>query len=145
MKKPRFLPVFIFLLTFLAVFSLFPKTHVKFEVGPVKVDQYLGGVDFPVGATRFVRDAFKLNLELQGGTSLLLQVDMTNIDPKERDDALDSSREVIDRRVNAFGVEEPVIQTSKVGGDYRLVVDLPGVKDVDSAKKLIGQTASLEF
>lgn len=145
MKRPRFLLWFIFLLAFISAFVVLPKVHVNFSQGPLKFDNYLGSVDFEVFGARFVRDAFKLNLDLQGGTSLLLQVDMKDIKPEDRDDALASSREVIDRRVNAYGVEEPVVQTSKVGEDHRIIVDLPGIKNTDDAKKLVGQTAKLEF
>lgn len=145
MRRPRFLLWFIFLLAFLSAWVISPKVHLDYSQGPLKIDNYVGSLDFEVFGLRVVRDAFKLNLDLQGGTSLLLQVDMNGIKPEDRDDALASSREVIDKRINAFGVEEPVIQTSKVNDDYRIIVDLPGIKDPDAAKKLIGQTAKLEF
>src|SRR5690349_18864701 len=57
---------------------------------------------------------FKRGLDLQGGTSVTLKADMKDIPPSERDDALNSAKEVIERRINFFGVAEPVIQTSKV-------------------------------
>ena len=52
---------------------------------------------------------------------------------------------MIERRVNAFGVSEPVVQTSKAGGSFRVMVELPGVKDVQQAIKMIGETPLLEF
>jgi preprotein translocase subunit SecD len=58
---------------------------------------------------------------------------------------LDSAKEVIDRRVNLFGVSEPLVQSSKVGNDYRVIVELPGIKDVNQAKELVGKTAQLQF
>ncbi len=94
-----------------------------------------------------VRKVFKthLGLDLSGGTHIVLDADMTGIPPGERNDALEASRQVIDRRVNFFGVAEPVVQTAKSGDQYRVIVELPGVTDVESAVALIGQTASLEF
>ncbi len=70
---------------------------------------------------------------------------MKSIPAAQRDDALESSRQVIDRRVNFFGVSEPVVQTAKTSDAYRVIVELPGVTDVEAAVALIGQTASLEF
>jgi len=52
---------------------------------------------------------------------------------------------VIERRVNAFGVGEPLVQTAKSGDEYRVIVQLPGIKDIEEAKKRIGEAPSLEF
>ena len=87
----------------------------------------------------------KQGLDLQGGTQVVLEADMSKLDSADRQDALDSVREVISRRVDLFGVSEPVIQTSIQGESYRLLVELPGVKDIDQALELIGSTAQLEF
>lgn len=87
----------------------------------------------------------RLGLDLQGGTSLVYQADMSKVSAADRDSALGGVKDVIDRRVNAFGVSEPVIQTNKVGGQYRVSVDLAGIKDVNQAIQLIGQTPLLEF
>ena len=87
----------------------------------------------------------KTGLDLQGGTHLLLQADMDNIDPADRNTALESVKQVISRRVDLYGVSEPIIQTSQFQNTYRLIVELPGVKDVNQAISLIGQTAQLDF
>jgi len=86
-----------------------------------------------------------LGLDLSGGTHIVLDADMTGIAPAGRGDALESSRQVIERRVNFFGIGEPVVQTSQSRNAYRVIVELPGVTDVDAAVALIGQTARLEF
>lgn len=86
-----------------------------------------------------------LGLDLSGGTHIVLNADMSGIPPDQRSDALESSRQVIERRVNFFGVSEPIVQTAKSADTYRVIVELPGVSDVDAAVVLIGQTASLEF
>jgi preprotein translocase subunit SecD len=67
---------------------------------------------------------------------------MNGVPDEARGDAISSARDVIERRVNAFGVSEPLIQVS---GDNRLIVELPGVKDINEAINLIGQTPFLEF
>jgi len=89
--------------------------------------------------------AFRLGLDLQGGTHLVYDADMKNIPEKERAIALEGVRDVIERRVNAFGVSEPVVQTTTTGGAYRVIVELAGVLNVADAIKQIGETPVLEF
>lgn len=93
----------------------------------------------------FSEKPFKLGLDLQGGTHLVYEADMKNIDYEDREEALNGVRDVIERRVNLFGVAEPVVQANISGNNYRLVVELAGVKDVASAISMIGQTPYLEF
>lgn len=92
---------------------------------------------------------FKLGLDLQGGTHLVYAADTSSLEDSDIPDSLNTLREVIERRVNAFGVGEPVVQTVQGGvlgtGEHRLVVELPGITDVDEAVRLIGQTPLLEF
>lgn len=87
----------------------------------------------------------KLGLDLQGGTELTLQTQMDKISPGDRDTALEAARQVIENRVNAYGVSEAVVQSAHVGQDRRILVELPGVKDINTAVSLVGQTAQLEF
>lgn len=84
----------------------------------------------------------KLGLDLQGGSQLVYQADFKDIASDAQGDALASARDVIERRVNAFGVSEPLVQVS---GSDRIIVELPGIKDINEAIKLIGQTPFLEF
>ncbi|MCX6740888.1 MAG: peptidylprolyl isomerase, partial [Candidatus Parcubacteria bacterium] len=58
---------------------------------------------------------------------------------------MDGARDVIERRVNMFGVAEPLVQTAKAGDEWRIIVELPGIKDVNQAIKMIGETPLLEF
>lgn len=89
---------------------------------------------------------FSLGLDLQGGTHLVYQANVENIPDKDRASALEASRDVIERRVNAFGVSEPVVQVNKsASGEYRIIAELAGVKDVKEAIKMIGETPILEF
>lgn len=88
---------------------------------------------------------FRLGLDLQGGTHLVYVADMKDIPDGERNDAMSGVRDVIERRVNAFGVSEPIVQVNRSGDAWRLIVDLAGVKDISQAIKLIGETPILEF
>jgi preprotein translocase subunit SecD len=103
-------------------------------------------LDFNFFGRRFQRDLeIKQGLDLQGGLQVVLQAEMDNIAEDRRDTALEAARNVIERRVNFFGVTEPAIQTSKSAGQYRIVVELPGVVETEQALTLIGQTAQLDF
>ena len=84
-------------------------------------------------------------LDLQGGVHLVYEADMKDVTPGEEMSALKGVQDVIERRVNAFGVAEPVIRPSKVGDNYRLIVELAGVKDIQKAKAMIKETPFLEF
>ncbi len=85
---------------------------------------------------------FHLGLDLQGGTHLVYQADLSKIEDKNKKSAMEGVRDVIERRVNAFGVAEPIIQIAE---NDRLVVELAGVKDVNQAINMIGETPYLEF
>ena len=87
----------------------------------------------------------KLGLDLKGGSSLIFEADTSKVKREDLNDSLNSARDVIERRVNFFGVTEPQIQTVKTGNKYRLSVDLPGINNYEEAIKLIGQTAQLTF
>ena len=93
--------------------------------------------------------AFKLGLDLSGGTHLVYSADTSKIDSAEVADSLVALQAVIERRVNAFGVGEPLVQTQQGGalgqGEHRLIVELPGITDVNQAVKMIGATPTLEF
>lgn len=88
---------------------------------------------------------FKLGLDLQGGVHLVYQADTSQIPAPERGEAMAGLKDVIERRVNIFGITEPVIQVERRGEENRLIVELAGVFDVNEAKKIIGETPYLEF
>ena len=88
-------------------------------------------------------NAMKLGLDLQGGSYLVYEVDMSKIPEKDRrGDEVDRAIEIIRNRVDQFGVSEPVIQKQ---GANRIVVQLPGLQEPERAKALVGKTARLEF
>jgi len=87
----------------------------------------------------------KYGLDLKGGSHLVFETDMSKLLSSDIPDALNSSKDIIERRINFFGVSEPLVQTIKAGDKYRIIVELPGVKDTDRAISLLGQTANLNF
>ncbi len=92
---------------------------------------------------------FKLGLDLSGGSHLVYEAKVSEIPAADIGDAMSSLREVIERRVNAFGVGEPVVQLEQVGlgetASQRLIVELPGVTDIKKAIEMINITPTLEF
>jgi protein-export membrane protein SecD len=88
------------------------------------------------------KKAIKLGLDLQGGLQLLLEVDKSRLSAAEAKDAVERAREIINNRIDQFGVAEPLIQ---VEGDDRIAIQLPGLTDRVRAIELIGKTARLEF
>lgn len=92
---------------------------------------------------------FRLGLDLSGGSHLIYKADVSQVPEGSVAESMDALRDVIERRVNLFGVSEPVVQVQESGlisgGEERLIVDLPGVTDVDKATAMIGQTPLLEF
>ncbi len=93
--------------------------------------------------------SFRLGLDLSGGTQLLYKADTSAIGG-DVEESLDALRETIERRVNLFGVAEPIVQREKGSsvageGEERLIVELPGVTDANEAIRQLGQTPVLEF
>jgi preprotein translocase subunit SecD len=86
-----------------------------------------------------------LGLDLAGGSHLVFEADTEGIPEDRRRTAIDGVKEVIERRVNLFGVSEPNVQTSSFAGRDRIIVELPGVRDTQEAVDLIGKTAQLVF
>ncbi len=131
MKYQRFLLWFILGLTLISAFIDLPTRP---------------SIDFKFGRFHLFRDLeIKQGIDLAGGTHLVFQADMSKIASQDKDSAIEAVRNNIERRVNLFGLTEPLIQTSKIGEEYRLVVELAGVKDINQAIDLIGQTAQLDF
>jgi len=119
---------------------------IAITLGSLYLDLPQTSIDFNLFGQSFKRDLeIKQGLDLQGGLQVVLQAEMGEIAEDQRDTALESAKSVIEKRVNFFGVTEPVIQTSKTSGQYRIVVELPGVRETEQAIALIGQTAQLDF
>lgn len=116
-----------------------------------KIYGKLFGGKIPAGAEALSKFPFKLGLDLSGGSHLVYKADLSQVKSGEESDSLDSLRDVIERRVNLFGVSEPIVQieggsvVAGASGEKRLVVELPGVTNVQEAIKTIGETPVLIF
>ena len=119
-------------------FSLFGRT-VAFTVGSPVINTSL------FGTSLYKKFEFKQGLDIQGGMQVILEADMSSIEQADRVDALNSAKEVISRRVDLYGISEPVVQTSVAEDSYRINVELPGLTDSSDALALVGQTARLDF
>jgi preprotein translocase subunit SecD len=120
---------FIFLITAVATIISLPY-GIHFKVGKFSVDRNFD---------------LKMGLDLAGGSHLVFEADMTKIAKEKQATAIEGVRDIIERRVNLFGVSEPSVQTSKFEGKDRIIVELPGVTDTQQAVSLIGKTAQLQF
>src|SRR3990172_3398843 len=120
---------FIFLITAVATIISLPY-GIHFKIGKFSIDRNFD---------------LKMGLDLAGGSHLVFEADMTKIAKEKQSTAIEGVRDVIERRVNLFGVSEPSVQTSKFEGKDRIIVELPGVKDTKEAVDLIGKTAQLVF
>lgn len=136
-SKIRLIMLGIFILTIVAGSLNYPNLWDK---GVDWINSNIG-----IKIPHFYKLPFKLGLDLQGGTHLIYEANLSTIEAGERDASLDGIRDVIERRVNIFGVAEPTIQINKSGDSYRLIVDLPGVTDIHQAIEMIGATPYLEF
>ncbi len=90
----------------------------------------------------YTEKALKLGLDLQGGVHLVMEVDDSKLDENARRDVMDRAIKIYRNRIDQFGVSEPTIQQQ---GDKRIIVELPGLEDVERAHRILGQTAQLEF
>lgn len=88
---------------------------------------------------------WSLGLDLAGGTSLTYEIDVSKVKESDQESVIKGLRDVIEKRVNLFGVAEPKVYTEKVGSSDRLAVELAGIKDVNQAIAMIGETPFLEF
>lgn len=156
MKSRRFLIWLVVVLTIGAIYIDLPaKIHIKFDwsfnqknLSWLKMDTEIqrSPIDWQFGKNRFYRDLeIKKGIDLAGGAHLVFQAEMKDVPQDRRNEAIEAARNNIEKRINLFGISEPLIQTSKIGENYRLIVEMPGAKDINQAIDLIGQTAQLDF
>lgn len=154
MKQPRFLLWLILILTvfsFYIDFSFIPFSYTTSKLPiinkKITIRPFWGdNIQFSFWKFSFLRDiSFRKGLDLAGGTSVTLKADMSKVPKNSRDSALQGATDVISRRVNLFGVREPIVRSVSSVNDYRIIVELPGITDTQEAVSLVGTTASLEF
>lgn len=127
------------------------KLQLKFA-GIVLLAVFCGLVSYPQAISKvpkvfdfFNKTKINLGLDLQGGIHLEYKADVSQIDGDKIPEAMQAATDVIERRVNAFGVGEPLVQVAKSGDENRIIVELPGIKDIEEAKQKIKDAPLLEF
>jgi len=136
-NKTNLILILIILLAFFAVNLSFPDFYNKSA-------DYINsktGMKIP----HFWQKPYKLGLDLQGGIYLVYEADLSGIDKTSASSVMGGLRDIIEKRINYYGIQEPIVQVQEGQGNPRLIVELAGVKDPAEAIKLIGQTPFLEF
>ena len=91
------------------------------------------------------REGLRLGLDLDGGSYLVYQADLSDVESGTEGQVMDGVKGVIERRINALGITEPIIQVQNQEGNYNIAIQLPGVADVERAKEMVGLFTVLEF
>jgi len=91
------------------------------------------------------REGLRLGLDLAGGSYLVYQADVSAIEGENRDDIMEGVKGVIERRINALGITEATVQIQKQEGEYNIVIQIPGIADIERAKEMVGLFTVLEF
>lgn len=92
-----------------------------------------------------LNNKYKLGLDLEGGSHLVFLVETKNLANKDIGDAIEAARNIIEKRINFFGVAEPQVYLLKEGHKYKVSVDIPGNKNPQQAIKQVGKVAQLDF
>lgn len=136
MNRTRIVALLVLIIGFLVgyfVYQTQPSLHTQEENQSIEKSRY----------------PFRLGLDLAGGTHLVYRADVSEIDQSEISDAMETLKNVIERRVNPLGQQETNVQVQEANftneGEYRIIIELPGVTDVAEAKRQIGETPLLEF
>jgi len=139
----------IIVLTLFAGYISLPKEFpIKFNFGRFNVDYTFVRQDLNINrGILSINKSFDLvlGLDLAGGSHLVFEADTSSIEQEKKSTALDGLRDVMERRVNLFGISEPNVLISSFEGKDRVIVELPGVKDTKTAIEIVGQTAQLVF
>ena len=88
------------------------------------------------------REAMRLGLDLQGGLYIVYRADLSSVPEDEQTSVMEGVKEVIDNRINPYGVTEPVLQ---IQGKDRILLELPGIHITDKDKERLSRVALLEF
>lgn len=129
------------------------RQKLRLKFGAVVILAILAGlVSYPQAVSRIPKlydilnkPKINLGLDLQGGIHLEYKADLSQVDSSKQKEAMQAMQDAVERKINAFGVAEPVIYTTKSGDEQRLIVELAGIRDINEAKKRIGEMPFLEF
>lgn len=139
--------VLITILATLAFLIALPRIDIKYSTKYFNINSYLGGYIVNIPFTNKFLDFsdFKKGLDIEGGVKLVIKLDMSQIPDNGKQQAAESVRDILNRRINFLGVSETTTYISQTNGEYRIIVEIPGQKNLESAIKSIGSTAQLKF
>jgi len=136
-----------FILLLVLVFAIIDMPEsipIRFKLGNIKIEKNIVRPKIELG--KFKRDlSLRMGLDIQGGSRLVYSADVSNLEESKRNLVLESTRKIVEQRVNYFGITESSVRTSVTKDEFRILVELPGIKRADEAISLIGRTAQLEF
>ncbi len=137
--------IFLLILTVFFVWLVPPK-KIKIPFVDKKVSLRPQSLELVVlGQKLKLNDELLFGLDLQGGTRLVFELDTSKIAKNNLEDAVVATRNIIEKRVNFFGTQEPLVLLLRNKDKYRVSVDLPGYKNPQQAAATIGKTAQLRF
>ncbi len=135
--------IFLFCLIVITVFStlfILPTSFMKDEV--IKI----AGINIPVPDMVFNRFLpWRFGLDLVGGAALVYEINLDEIPREQIASVTNGLKDVIERRINLYGVAEPRVRIIERGDRRQLLVELAGVSDIGAAIKEIGETPFLDF
>ena len=132
------LPASLFLIIIIAVMALAVP-------GPINPKLKALGAKIGLQGLQLPDPEYKLGLDLNGGAHLIYTADLSSLPVSDQQTALEGVRDVLERRINSFGVTDPVVQAVTNRGSSKIIIDLPGVSDVKEAIAQLGETPVLNF
>jgi preprotein translocase subunit SecD len=139
LSKPQKVFIFIVLLVFASLYIVLPSKipfhqtifgkQINFDLAVPRINLKIGNIDLSKEIE------LKQGLDIRGGLQVVLKADMKDIKEEDRSEALESVKNVIGRRVDLFGVSESSVKTAISSGDYRLILEIPGITDPKQANR----------
>lgn len=135
------------ILATLAILIALPRIDIKYSTKYFNINSFIGGYVFNIPYTNKFLDFtdFKKGLDIEGGVRVVIKLDMSGVPDSSKDQAADSVKDILNRRINYLGVSETTTYVSKANNEYRIIVEIPGQKNLEGAIKSIGSTAQLKF
>jgi len=99
----------------------------------------------PINTRLLGPNGLRLGLDLKGGSYLVYQADVSDIEPEYRNEAMRGVKEVVEKRINALGITESTVRIQEYGREYNIAIELPGIADIEKAKEMVGLFTVLEF
>jgi len=146
-KKDSNKLILITIISTIALLIALPRIEIKYESRYLKIDSYIGGYRLSIPFSNKVADfsELKKGLDIKGGIRFVISVDTKGLNEVDKERAVNSVKDIITRRVNGTGVSETNIIVSRVGEEYRLIVEIPGQNNIEDAAERVGKTAQLRF